>query len=64
MRSICVIRGGPPLRFTLPKRQEIRRIALTDPQDLGQPFASGSLAKLADYLVAEGWLDTDQREHL
>jgi transposase len=47
-------RGGRPPTFTLPKRQEIKRIALTDPTDLGQPFATWSLAKLADYLVAEG----------
>lgn len=47
-------RGGRPQTFTLPKRQEIKRIALTDPQDLDQPFATWSLSKLADYLVAEG----------
>ncbi len=46
--------GGRPQTFTLPKRQEIKRIALSDPQDLDQPFATWSLAKLADYLVAEG----------
>jgi transposase len=47
-------RGGRPQTYTLPKRQEIRRIALSDPDDLGQPFATWSLSKLADYLVAEG----------
>lgn len=47
-------RGGRPQTFTLPKRQEIKRIALSDPQDLDQPFATWSLSKLADYLVAEG----------
>ena len=47
-------RGGRPQTFTLPKRQEIKRIALSDPADLEQPFATWSLAKLADYLVAEG----------
>jgi len=46
--------GGRPQTFTLPKRQEIKRIALSDPTDLGQPFATWSLSKLADYLVAEG----------
>jgi hypothetical protein len=45
--------GGPPT-FTLPKRQETKRIALTDPRDLDQPFAIWSLATLASYLVAEG----------
>ena len=47
-------KGGRPYTFTLPKRREIKRIALTDPQDLDLPFATWSLAKLADYLVAEG----------
>jgi transposase len=47
-------RGGRPQTFTLLKRHEIKRIALSDPQDLGQPFATWSLSRLADYLVAEG----------
>src|SRR4029077_17580942 len=47
-------RGGRPHMFTLPERQQIERIALSVPSDLGQPFATWSLAKLADYLVAEG----------
>ena len=47
-------KGGRPQTFTLPKRQEIKRIALTDPQNLDQPFATWSLSKLADDLVAEG----------
>ena len=46
-------RGGRPRTFTLPERQTIKRIALAVPTDLGQPFATWSLAKLADYLVAE-----------
>jgi hypothetical protein len=36
------------------KRQETKRIALTDPRDLDQPFAIWSLATLASYLVDEG----------
>ena len=47
-------RGGRPRTFTLPEPQQIKRIALSVPSDLGQPFATWSLAKLADYLVAEG----------
>lgn len=46
-------RGGRPRTFTLPQRQAVKRIALSVPTDLGQPFATWSLAKLADYLVAE-----------
>ena len=46
----------------LPERQRIKRIALSVPTDLGQPFATWSLAKLADYLVAEGVVaDISQR---
>ena len=47
-------RGGRPRTFTLPERRTITKIALSVPTDLGQPFATWSLAKLADYLVAEG----------
>src|SRR5438132_12982194 len=50
-------RGGRPRTFTLPQRQAITRIALAVPTDLGQPFATWSLAKLADYLVAEEVVD-------
>ncbi len=46
-------RGGRPRSFTLPERQAIKKIALSVPTDVGQPFATWSLAKLADYLVAE-----------
>jgi hypothetical protein len=39
--------------FTLPERQKIKQIALSVPTDVGAPFATWSLAKLADYLVAQ-----------
>jgi transposase len=51
-------RGGRPRAFTLPERRRITQIALAVPTDLDQPFATWSLAKLADYLVAEGWSRT------
>ena len=57
-------RGGRPRTFTLPQRQAIKRIALAVPTDLGQPFATWSLAKLADYLVAEGVVDDISHEGL
>jgi transposase len=57
-------RGGRPRVFTLPQRQAIKRIALSVPTDLGQPFATWSLAKLADYLVAEGVVDDISHEGL
>lgn len=57
-------RGGRPRTFTLPERQQIKRLALSVPTDLGQPFATWSLAKLADYLVAEGVVDDISHEGL
>jgi transposase len=57
-------RGGRPRTFTLPQRQAIKRIALSVPTDLGQPFATWSLAKLADYLVAEEVVDDISHEGL
>jgi transposase len=35
-------------------REEIRRIAMSDPRELELPFAAWSLPRLADYLVGEG----------
>jgi len=57
-------RGGRPRTFALPQRQAIKRIALAVPTDLGQPFATWSLAKLADYLVAEEVVDDISHEGL
>ena len=57
-------RGGRPPTFTLPERQQFKKIALAVPSDLGQPFATWSLAKLADYLVAEGVVDDISHEGL
>jgi len=57
-------RGGRPRTFTLPQRQAITRIALSVPTDLGRPFATWSLARLADYLVAEEVVDDISHEGL
>src|SRR3712207_8172742 len=46
--------GGRPPKFDLAQRAEIRNIALGRPADHGLPFATWSLSKLADFLVAEG----------
>ena len=51
-------KGGRPPTFTLPERQQIKRIALSRPTDHDLPFSTWSLAKLADFLVAEGWSKT------
>jgi len=47
-------KGGRPPKFTLPQRREIKKIAKSRPADHGLPFATWSLAKLAEFLVAEG----------
>src|SRR3954464_10117012 len=57
-------KAARPQTFTLPTRQEIKRIALSEQQDLGQPFATWSLSKLADYLVAEGVMTDESHERV
>jgi len=47
-------KGGRPPKFTEAQRDEIKRIALSRPEDHGQPFSTWSLSKLADYLVDKG----------
>jgi hypothetical protein len=50
--------GGRPPTFTLAQRREVKRAALSRPIDHDLPFSTWSLAKLADFLVAEGWSTT------
>ena len=56
--------GGRPPTFSLPQRQEIKKIALSRPVDHGLPFSTWSLAKLAEFLVAEGVVDDISHEGL
>ena len=49
--------GGRPPTFTLPQRQQIKKVALSRPQDYDLPFSTWSLTKLAEFLVAEGVVD-------
>ena len=56
--------GGRPPRFTLPQRQQIKKIALSRPQDHGLPFSTWSLSKLAEFVVAEGVVDDISHEGL
>jgi len=56
--------GGRPPTFTLPQRQQIKKIALSRPADHGLPFSTWSLVKLADFLVAEGVVDDISHEGL
>jgi transposase len=56
--------GGRPPTFTLPQRQQIKKIALSRPADHGLPFSTWSLTKLAEFLVAEGVVDDISHEGL
>ncbi len=56
--------GGRPPKFTLPQRQQIKKVALSRPADHGLPFSTWSLPKLADFLVAEGVVDDISHEGL
>ena len=56
--------GGRPPTFTLPQRREIKKVALSRPQDHDLPFSTWSLAKLADFLVAEGVVEDISHEGL
>ena len=56
--------GGRPPTFTLPQRQAIKKIALSRAGDHGLPFSTWSLAKLAEFLVAEGVVDDISHEGL
>ena len=56
--------GGRPPKFTLPQRQEVKKIALARPTDHGLPFSTWSLPKLAEALVAKGVVDDISHEGL
>ncbi len=57
-------KGGRPRTFTLPERREIKKIAKSKPAEHALPFSTWSLAKLADFLVAEGVVDDISHEGL
>ena len=56
--------GGRPPKFTLPQRQQIKKIALARPTDHDLPFSTWSLSKLAEFVVAEGVVDDISHEGL
>jgi transposase len=56
--------GGRPPTFTLPQRQQIKKVALSRPIDHDLPFSTWSLSKLAEFLVAEGVVDDISHEGL
>jgi transposase len=57
-------KGGHPPKFTLPQRREIKKIAKAKPAEHDLPFSAWSLAKLAEFLVAEGVVDDISHEGL
>src|SRR5271170_6148491 len=57
-------KGGRPPKFGLPQRREIKKIAKAKPAEYDLPFSVWSLAKLADFLVAEGVVDDISHEGL
>ncbi|GJF25023.1 hypothetical protein SHO565_55870 [Streptomyces sp. HO565] len=57
-------KGGRPRTFSLPERREIKKTAKSKPADHDLPFSTWSLAKLADFLVAEGVVDDISHEGL
>ncbi len=57
-------KGGRPKTFTLPERREVKKIAKSRPVEHGLPFSTWSLAKPADFLVAEGVVDDISHEGL
>ncbi|MBO2458159.1 helix-turn-helix domain-containing protein [Actinomadura violacea] len=61
--SLCPkYKGGRPKKFTLPERREFKKIAKS--AEHGLPFSTWSLAKLADFLVAEGVVEDISHEGL
>src|SRR3954471_8783976 len=56
--------GGRPPKFDLKQRAQIKQLALSRPEDHHLPFSVWSLAKLADFLVAEGGVDDISHEGL
>jgi transposase len=56
--------GGRPPTFTLAQRRQIKQVALSRPIDHDLPFSTWSLAKLADFLVAERVVDDISHEGL
>ena len=57
-------KGGHPPKFTLGQRREIKKVAKSKPVEHDLPFSTWSLAKLADFLVAEGVVDDISHEGL
>src|ERR1700747_1797866 len=57
-------KGGHPPKFTLARRRESKKIAKSRPAEHDLPVSTWSLARLADFLVAEGVVDDISHEGL
>ena len=57
-------KGGRPLKFSLPQRREVKKIAKSRPAGHDLPFSAWSLPELAEFLVAEGVVDDISHEGL
>jgi transposase len=57
-------KGGRPPKFTRGQPREVKKIAKAKPAEYDLPFSTWSLAKLADFLVAEGVVDDISHEGL
>jgi transposase len=57
-------KGGRPPVFSIGQRREIKRLALSRPVDHDLPFSTWSIAKLAEFVVAEGVVDDISHEGL
>ena len=57
-------KGGRPPKFTDEQRDEIKRIALSRPEDHALPFSTWSLSKLAVYVVDKGVVEDISHERL
>jgi transposase len=57
-------KGGHPPKFTLGQRREIKKIAKSKPAEHDLPFSTWSLAKLAEFPVADGVVDDISHEAL
>ena len=53
---------GRPPRFTAEQREQIIKIAQTDPQELGLSFQRWSLQRLREYLISQGIVDSISAE--
>ena len=57
-------KGGHPPKFSLPQQREIKKIAKAKPAEHDLPFSTWILARLAEFLMAEGVVDDISHEGL